>query len=107
MDTCHSKWSPGKSLSQAACNFCGNRRRIVKTSKFIKTLWIFRRVFYVYTKLFLQVMISKLSGWDDTIVALATPPGVGAIGVIRLSGERTFEIVNALFPSKDLLQELS
>jgi len=23
----------------------------------------------------------QLSGWDDTIVALATPPGVGAIGV--------------------------
>ncbi|MFT3910415.1 MAG: hypothetical protein QM737_13405 [Ferruginibacter sp.] len=31
-------------------------------------------------------MSSKLSGWDDTIVALATAPGIGAIGVIRLSG---------------------
>ncbi|MFL5739314.1 MAG: tRNA uridine-5-carboxymethylaminomethyl(34) synthesis GTPase MnmE [Flavisolibacter sp.] len=43
-----------------------------------------------------------LSGWDDTIVALATPPGVGAIGLIRLSGRNAIAIVNALFPSKDL-----
>jgi tRNA modification GTPase len=46
--------------------------------------------------------MQKLSGWDDTIVALATPPGIGAIGVIRLSGSRSFEIVNELFPSKDI-----
>jgi tRNA modification GTPase len=50
-------------------------------------------------------MINSLTGWDDTIVALATPPGIGAIGVIRLSGKDTFKIVNDLFPSKDLLQE--
>ncbi len=47
-------------------------------------------------------MMSKLSGWDDTIVALATPPGIGAIGVIRLSGSKAFAIVNKLFPSKNL-----
>jgi tRNA modification GTPase len=40
--------------------------------------------------------------WSDTIVALATPPGIGAIAVIRLSGSKTFPIVNELFPSKDL-----
>lgn len=45
----------------------------------------------------------SLSGWDETIVALATPPGVGAIGVIRVSGSKAIEIVNELFPSKDLL----
>lgn len=50
-------------------------------------------------------MSNSLTGWDDTIVALATPPGIGAIGVIRLSGKDTFKIVNGLFPSKDLLQE--
>jgi len=49
----------------------------------------------------------KLFGWDDTIIALATPPGVGAIGVLRLSGKKTFEIVNALFPSKNLLEQAS
>jgi tRNA modification GTPase len=47
-------------------------------------------------------MNTRLSGWDDTIVALATPPGVGAIGVIRLSGRDALSIANALFPSKDL-----
>lgn len=38
----------------------------------------------------------------DTICALATPQGVGAIGVLRVSGERTFEIVNKIFKGKDL-----
>ncbi|RYF92696.1 MAG: tRNA uridine-5-carboxymethylaminomethyl(34) synthesis GTPase MnmE [Chitinophagaceae bacterium] len=42
------------------------------------------------------------TAWDDTIVALATPPGIGAIGVIRLSGPSTFSIVDALFPSREL-----
>src|SRR6187399_125716 len=46
-------------------------------------------------------MANKLSGWEDTIVALSTPPGVGAIGVIRLSGPLAFTIMNRLF-SKDL-----
>ena len=43
------------------------------------------------------------AGWDDTIVALATPPGIGAIGVIRLTGVRAIDIANELFPSKNLL----
>jgi len=47
-------------------------------------------------------MNNKLSGWDDTIVALATAPGVAAIGVIRISGKNTFSIVSTLFPSKVL-----
>jgi len=49
--------------------------------------------------------MNKLSGWDDTIVALATPPGVGAIGIIRLSGNKAISIVNELFPSKNLLEQ--
>lgn len=53
------------------------------------------------------MMNNKLSGWDDTIVALATAPGVAAIGVIRLSGKQTFEIVSALFPSKKITEQLS
>ncbi|MEY4524872.1 MAG: tRNA modification GTPase MnmE [Bacteroidota bacterium] len=40
--------------------------------------------------------------FSDTIVALATPAGVGAIGVIRLSGDRAIEIVNNVFQPKDL-----
>lgn len=49
----------------------------------------------------------KLSGWDDTIVALATPPGVGALGIIRLSGREAVAIVNRLFPSKNLEKQPS
>jgi tRNA modification GTPase len=49
--------------------------------------------------------MAKLMGWEDTIVALATPPGIGAIGVIRLSGKNAITIVNELFPSKNLLQQ--
>lgn len=52
-------------------------------------------------------MSLKLSGWDDTIVALATPPGVGALGIIRLSGPQAVEIIDRLFPSKKLLQQPS
>ncbi len=47
-------------------------------------------------------MLGKLSGWDDTIVALATPQGIGAIGVVRVSGEDAIDMVNKLFPTKDL-----
>jgi tRNA modification GTPase len=52
-------------------------------------------------------MSNQFMAWDDTIVALATPPGVGALGVIRVSGKKTFDIVNHLFPSKDLVKQLS
>jgi tRNA modification GTPase len=45
--------------------------------------------------------------WEDTIVALATPPGIGALGIIRLSGRQAVAIVNALFPSKDLASQPS
>jgi tRNA modification GTPase len=48
-----------------------------------------------------------MQAWNDTIQALATPSGVGAIGVIRLSGEKAIDIVNALFPSKNLKSQSS
>jgi len=51
--------------------------------------------------------MAKQMGWDDTIVALATPQGIGAIGVIRLSGKQSIEIVNSMFPAKNLLQQAS
>ena len=47
-------------------------------------------------------MQSKLSGWNDTIAAIATPPGIGAIGVLRLSGNHAFDIIQKIFPSKNL-----
>jgi tRNA modification GTPase len=52
-------------------------------------------------------MNTALQGWDDTIVALATAPGIGAIAVIRISGPATFEVINQLFPKKDLLAQAS
>ncbi|MBS1748637.1 MAG: tRNA uridine-5-carboxymethylaminomethyl(34) synthesis GTPase MnmE [Bacteroidetes bacterium] len=52
-------------------------------------------------------MAVQLTGWEDTIVALATAPGVGAIAVIRLSGAESFEIINSLFPSKDIAAQTS
>ncbi|HHS96261.1 MAG TPA: tRNA uridine-5-carboxymethylaminomethyl(34) synthesis GTPase MnmE, partial [Phaeodactylibacter sp.] len=39
---------------------------------------------------------------DDTIVALATSPGEGAIALIRLSGKDAIRIVDAVFHGKDL-----
>ncbi|HLG39567.1 MAG TPA: tRNA uridine-5-carboxymethylaminomethyl(34) synthesis GTPase MnmE [Chitinophagaceae bacterium] len=51
--------------------------------------------------------MNQAVSWNDTIVALATPPGVSAIGVIRLSGDKALLITNELFPSKDLLQQPS
>jgi tRNA modification GTPase len=52
-------------------------------------------------------MLGKFTGWDDTIVALATPHGIGAIGVIRISGSKAIDIINQLFPSKDLSKQNS
>lgn len=43
----------------------------------------------------------------DTIVALATPAGIGAIGVIRLSGEDAVRIANDVFHGKDLTKQAS
>lgn len=43
----------------------------------------------------------------DTIVALATPPGVGAIGVIRLSGADAIFIADQVFYGKDLSSQAS
>lgn len=52
-------------------------------------------------------MMTNLNGWDDTIVALATPQGIGAIGVIRLSGINAITICNELFLSKNLVEQPS
>ena len=36
----------------------------------------------------------------DTIVAIATAPGIGGIGIVRISGNRAFEIGEALYSGK-------
>ncbi|MFN7586070.1 MAG: tRNA modification GTPase, partial [Bacteroidota bacterium] len=47
-------------------------------------------------------MNEAIRGWDDTIVALATPPGLGAIAVVRVSGKNAIAAVDRLFPAKNL-----
>ncbi len=42
---------------------------------------------------------------EDSIVALSTPPGVSAIGVIRLSGDDVIKIVESVFRGKKLSEQ--
>ncbi len=44
---------------------------------------------------------------NDTIVALATPPGRGAIAIIRVSGPRAISMVDRVFPAKELAKQKS
>ncbi len=44
---------------------------------------------------------------NDTIIALATASGIGAIGVIRLSGSDSIRMVNEIFKGKDLTNQVS
>lgn len=44
---------------------------------------------------------------SDTIIALATPQGVGAIGVIRLSGKSAIAITQKVWKGKDLTMQAS
>jgi len=40
---------------------------------------------------------------EDTIVAIATPPGVGAISIIRVSGFKSIAAVDLIFKGKTKL----
>ncbi|MBE9597938.1 tRNA uridine-5-carboxymethylaminomethyl(34) synthesis GTPase MnmE [Pedobacter sp. MC2016-24] len=42
---------------------------------------------------------------NETIVALSTPPGIGAIGVIRLSGKDAISITDSVFSGKNLIDQ--
>lgn len=44
---------------------------------------------------------------QETIIALSTPPGSGAIGVIRLSGPDAIRLTNEVFVGKDLEKQAS
>ena len=39
---------------------------------------------------------------NDTIAAISTTMGVGAIAIIRVSGNDSIDIVNKIFKEKDL-----
>lgn len=47
-------------------------------------------------------MSFNLAEREDTIIALATPQGVGAIAVIRLSGKEAIKVTNEVFFGKNL-----
>ena len=44
---------------------------------------------------------------EDTIAAIATSLGVGAISIIRVSGSESIKIVNSIFKGKDLTSQLT
>jgi tRNA modification GTPase len=48
-----------------------------------------------------------MNSFNDTIVALATPPGEGAIGIIRLSGADAVTIADKIFKGKKLADQPS
>src|SRR4051812_6149135 len=48
-----------------------------------------------------------MTNTEDTIVALATPTGTGAIGIIRLSGPDAIKIAANVFNGKDLTKQAS
>ncbi len=50
-------------------------------------------------------MQSALYEWNDTMVALATAPGMGAIAVIRVSGKQAIAVVDELFSGKKLSEQ--
>lgn len=50
-------------------------------------------------------MSSATPNLSDTIVALATPPGSGAIGVIRVSGKMAIALVDGVFYGKKLSEQ--
>jgi tRNA modification GTPase len=52
-------------------------------------------------------MSFTLSEREDTIIALATPQGVGAIAVIRISGRDAIRVCNEVFFGKNLEEQAS
>jgi tRNA modification GTPase len=43
---------------------------------------------------------------NDTIAAISTPYGCGGIGIIRISGEKSFEIAERIFKGKRSIQQM-
>ena len=55
----------------------------------------------------LLTFVPSMLNLSDTIVAIATPPGEGAIGMIRLSGSDAIAITGKIFAGKDIVQQPS
>lgn len=61
----------------------------------------------VYYQIVELTNLHRMYSVNETIVALATPPGEGAIGVIRLSGAEAVAIATILFKGKKLSEQPS
>src|ERR1035437_4375978 len=64
-------------------------------------------MYFLSSLLFTIYFWRRMLNLNDTIVAIATPPGEGAIGVIRLSGNEAITIANKIFSGKDLTKQPS
>lgn len=45
-----------------------------------------------------------MTSTPDTIVALSTPPGLGALGMIRISGSRAIDVLDEIFIGRSLVK---
>jgi tRNA modification GTPase len=43
---------------------------------------------------------------NDTITAISTPYGAGGIGIVRISGEKAFEIAEKIFKGKKNIRHI-
>lgn len=57
----------------------------------------------MFTPTFLNFLMNVNK--EDTIVALATPPGIGAIAVIRISGSDTMTVLDSIFFGKQRVKD--
>ena len=55
-----------------------------------------------HCRIFITTFATRMLDLNDTIVAIATPPGEGAIGIIRLSGTDAITIAAVICAGKDL-----
>ncbi|MGZ8858510.1 MAG: tRNA uridine-5-carboxymethylaminomethyl(34) synthesis GTPase MnmE, partial [Candidatus Aminicenantales bacterium] len=37
---------------------------------------------------------------EDTIIAIATPPGFGGLGIVRISGRKALQVAGRIFEPK-------
>jgi tRNA modification GTPase len=55
----------------------------------------------------LSKFATVMKNWDDTIVALASAPGLAAISLIRISGPRAFDVLDQLAPKAETSRRTS
>ena len=48
------------------------------------------------------ISFAEMNSTESTIVAIATPPGIGALGIIRISGTSSLTIADELFLGKKI-----